>query len=90
MGELDGNVHPAHAMRLMAEMVRQNKDFDFLLLPGKNHDFKPYPYFIRKRWDYFVRHLLGSEPPKGFQVDAEAEYVHPPLLFRPPSVDILH
>lgn len=85
MGELDGNVHPAQALRLMAEMIRQNKDFDFLLMPGRNHDFKPDSYFVRRRWDYFVEHLLGAEPPKGFKVDGEDEYVHPPLLFRPPS-----
>lgn len=90
MGELDGNVHPAHAIRFMAEMIRQNKDFDFLLMPGTNHDFKPHPWFIRKRWDYFVTHLLGKHPPSGFNVDAEETYVHPPLLFRPPSADILH
>lgn len=83
MGEVDDNVHPSQAMRLVAELVRQNKDFDFLMLPGRNHDFKPDSYFIRKRWDYFVRHLLGIEPPAGVKARGEDVFEHPPLLFRP-------
>ncbi len=48
-----------------------NKDFDLLMLPNRGHGFGNEPYMVRRRWDYFVRHLLGAEPPKDYQL-------HPP------------
>lgn len=39
-----------------------------LLLPNRDHFFTHEPYFIRRRWDYFVRHLLGAEPPAGYSL----------------------
>lgn len=50
------------------------KDFDLLILPGQNHAFKgrAKDYFNRKRWDYFVRNLLGGEPPAGYRIGDDA------------------
>lgn len=62
-GEVDENVHPASTLRLVDALVKANKDFDLLLLPNRFHDLREDPYFIRRRWDYFVRHLAGVEPP---------------------------
>lgn len=68
-GEMDENVHPLHLYRLLDALIAANKDFDLLLLPNRHHDFTLDPYFIRRHWDYFVKHLLGEEPPAGFTVN---------------------
>lgn len=67
-GEMDENVHVASTLQLVDALIRANKDFDMLILPNRSHACTDEPYFVRKRWDYFVRHLLGVEPPKGYQV----------------------
>lgn len=68
-GELDDNVPPMLTMRLVDALIKANKDFDLLILPNENHAtaFKS-PYFIRRKWDHFVRHLLGVEPPSGYAI----------------------
>ena len=67
-GDMDNNVNPASSMRLAAEFVKHNKDFELLLIPNRNHSLYDHPYFIRKRWDYFVTHLLNEEAPKEYKV----------------------
>ncbi len=63
-GDMDNNVNPACTLRLAAELVKADKDFDLLLIPNRSHSLRGHPHFIRKRWDYFVRHLLKKEPPE--------------------------
>jgi dipeptidyl aminopeptidase/acylaminoacyl peptidase len=67
-GTLDDNVHPNATLLLVDELIKNNKDFDMLVLPNRNHGFAGEPYVVRKTWDYFVEHLLGAEPPTGFEV----------------------
>ena len=67
-GELDENVHPASTLQLVNALVKANKDFDLLIIPGAHHSLRGNGYFIRRRWDFFVKHLLGVEPPQGFQI----------------------
>lgn len=68
-GDMDDNVHPALTLQLADALIKANKDFDFLLLPNANHAFAgSETYFARKRWDYFVRHLLGADPPEAYQI----------------------
>lgn len=68
-GDIDDNVHPALTLQLVDALIKANKDFDLLILPNANHSFEPHmAYFIRKQWDYFVRHLLGEEPPSGYRI----------------------
>jgi dipeptidyl-peptidase-4 len=67
-GELDENVNPYNTIRLVDALIKANKDFDLLIVPNKNHYLDDNPYFVRKRWDFFVRHLLGVEPPQGYQI----------------------
>jgi len=50
------------------ELIKANKDFDLLLLPNRRHGYAADTYVIRRRWDYFVRHLMGAEPPQGYQL----------------------
>jgi dipeptidyl-peptidase 4 len=63
-GELDNNVHPYMTMRLVDALMTANKDFDLVIIPNADHRADAHqPYWLRRRWDYFVRHLLGQEPP---------------------------
>lgn len=66
-GDLDDNVHPAMTIRLVDELIKANKDFDFIIAPDRAHGLNE-PYFIRRRWDYFVQHLMGAEPPREYQI----------------------
>ncbi len=67
-GTTDTNVHPSNTMLVVDALIEANKDFDLLLLPNRGHGFGNEPYMMRRRWDYFVRHLLGAEPPQGYEI----------------------
>ncbi len=68
-GEMDNNVHPAHTLRLVDALVKAHKDFDLLIIPNADHSaFWSSPYLIRRMWDYFVRNLLGAEPPADYEI----------------------
>ena len=67
-GTLDANVPPYNTLLVVDALIKANKDFDLLLLPNRGHGFGNEPYMIRRRWDYFVRHLLGAEPPHGYEL----------------------
>jgi dipeptidyl-peptidase 4 len=58
-------------IKLVDALVKANKDFDFLIMPNSPHGFGNDPYFVRRRWDYFVKHLLGVEPPQGYRIGVE-------------------
>jgi dipeptidyl aminopeptidase/acylaminoacyl peptidase len=70
-GEMDENVHPSSTLVLVDQLIKANKDFDLLILPNMPHACDGDPYFVRRRWDYFVRHLQGVEPPSGFRITPE-------------------
>jgi len=60
-GDIDNNVHPANSIRMVEALIKANKRFDFLLLPGQRHAFgNMSEYFFWKMADYFSEHLLGS------------------------------
>jgi len=67
-GSADNNVPPYSSMILADALIRANKDFDLLLLPNRRHGFGNEPYMMRRRWDYFVKHLLGAEPPRDYEL----------------------
>jgi dipeptidyl aminopeptidase/acylaminoacyl peptidase len=69
-GDMDDNVSPALTVQLIDALTKANKDYDLIVIPNGNHRFSVNPYFNRRRWDYFVKHLLGVEPPAGFQIKA--------------------
>jgi Dipeptidyl aminopeptidases/acylaminoacyl-peptidases len=62
VGELDQNVPPESTYRLVDALIKAGKDFDFLMIPGAGHTSGG-SYGDRRRWDYFVRHLLNAETP---------------------------
>jgi len=70
-GDMDDNVHPAMTIQLVDELIKANKTFDLIMAPNRNHGLNE-PYFIRRRWDYFVEHLLGQKPPKNYEITRPA------------------
>ncbi len=66
-GTMDSNVPVYNTLLVVDKLIEANKDFDLLLFPNRGHGFAMEPYMMRKRWDYFVKHLLGAEPPKEYQ-----------------------
>lgn len=70
-GALDDDVPIVNTMQLLDALIGANKDVDLLIIPGANHaGIGRHPYFIRRRWDYLVRHLLQREPPAGYEIGA--------------------
>jgi len=69
-GTMDDNVPQYNTLLVVNELMKANKDFDFILLPNRAHGFGNEPYMVRRRWDYFVKNLLGAEPPKEYQIGA--------------------
>jgi dipeptidyl aminopeptidase/acylaminoacyl peptidase len=68
-GDMDDNVSPFLSVQLIDSLIKTNSDFDLLVMPNCNHRLTNLnPYFIRRRWDYFVRNLLGQEPPQGYEI----------------------
>jgi len=62
VGELDDNVDPASTMQVVNALVKSGKDFDLVFLPGTNHTMGE-EYGEHKRFDFFVKNLLGVTPP---------------------------
>lgn len=65
-GTMDSNVPPSNTLLLVDALIEANKDFELIMFPNRGHGFGNEPYMMRRRWDFFVRHLLGAEPPKEF------------------------
>ena len=62
-GDIDNNVHPANTMRMADALIKANKRFDMLVIPGVRHGYGDRSaYFNWIRSDYFCRHLLGQAP----------------------------
>jgi dipeptidyl-peptidase 4 len=70
-GTIDDNVPPFNTLLVVDALVRANKDFDLLMLPNRHHGYADYSdYMTRRRWDYFVKNLLGAEAPREYQMRA--------------------
>lgn len=63
-GGIDENVNPSATFKFAEELIKAGKDFDLFIWPSRNHSFgrPPGDYFTKKRWDYFIEHLLGEKP----------------------------
>ena len=61
-GELDDNVDPASTLQVVSALMKANKNFEQLYLPGKTHSLGG-PFEMHKMHDFFVKNLLGQEPP---------------------------
>lgn len=73
-GAMDDNVPPYSTYLVADELMKANKDFDMIILPNARHGYgSDSPYIMRRRWDYFVTHLLGKTPPKEYQFPTNRE-----------------
>jgi dipeptidyl aminopeptidase/acylaminoacyl peptidase len=64
-GTLDENVPPNLTLLLADALINANRNFDLIMLPNQNHEYtgRALAWMTRQRWDYFVRYLLGAQPP---------------------------
>ncbi len=68
-GGMDDNVPPYNSYLLADALVKANKDFDLIVFPNARHGYGADGlYMMRRRWDYFVQHLMQAVPPKEFQI----------------------
>jgi len=67
VGEMDTNVDPSSTMQVVSRLIKANKNFDLLVVPGANHGAargdRYAAYGAHKQYDFFVRNLLGVNPP---------------------------
>jgi dipeptidyl aminopeptidase/acylaminoacyl peptidase len=63
VGEMDHNVDPSSTMQVVNQLIKHNKDFDLLVVPGMDHGSGG-AFGEHKRYDFFARHLLGVTPPE--------------------------
>lgn len=69
-GDMDNNVHPANTIRLVDALIKANKRFDMLIMPGQAHGFGPMQgYFQQRLMEYFAEHLLDAKPPAGVDMN---------------------
>ena len=72
-GAMDDNVPPTNTTLVVDALVKAGKDFDLLIFPKARHGYgADANYMMRRRWDYFVKNLLGAEPPKEYQIGKPA------------------
>ncbi|MDE3128112.1 MAG: DPP IV N-terminal domain-containing protein [Gemmatimonadota bacterium] len=63
-GTIDDNVPPYNTLLVVDSLIKYNKDFDLLMIPNVHHGYGAATnYMTRRRWDYFVRYLMGATPP---------------------------
>jgi dipeptidyl aminopeptidase/acylaminoacyl peptidase len=62
VGELDHNVDPSSTMQVVNALIKADKDFELLVVPGGGHGVGDSPYGKRRRADFFVRNLIGGKP----------------------------
>lgn len=75
-GDIDNNVHPANTLRMANALIKANKRFELVVLPGQRHGFGTMTeYFFWKMCDYFCRYLLGddSQPVDMMEMNREIE-----------------
>lgn len=73
-GNMDDNVPPYNTYLVVDALVKANKDFDLIIFPNARHGYgADSNYMMRRRWDYFVKNLLGVDPPKEYKVVAKPD-----------------
>lgn len=73
-GMMDDNVPPYNSLLVVDALIKANKDFDLLLFPHSRHGYGEFSsYMTRRRWDYFVKNLLGVNPPAEYELNPTAD-----------------
>ncbi len=70
VGEMDDNVDPASTMQVANALIKANKNFELVVLPGVHHTMGE-SFGEHKRFDFFVKNLLGVEPPKWSEIKTQ-------------------
>jgi len=82
-GTMDDNVPPSNTLLVVDALIKANKDFDLIMIPNARHGYGSASfYMMRRRWDYFVKNLLGAEPPKEYELKSKPD----PRMLAPRSV----
>ncbi|MEO5858141.1 MAG: DPP IV N-terminal domain-containing protein [Pyrinomonadaceae bacterium] len=73
-GAMDDNVPPYNTYLIVDALTKANKDYDLIVFPNARHGYgSDSNYMTRRRWDYFVRNLMGAEPPKEYKLTPKAD-----------------
>ena len=73
-GMMDNNVPPYNTLLVVEALEKANKDFDLVIFPNAAHGYgADGPYMMRRRWDYFIKNLLGAEPPKEYKLESKTD-----------------
>jgi len=73
-GLMDNNVPPYNTMLVVEALTKANKDYDLVVFPNAGHGYgTDSPYMMRRRWDYFVKNLLGKEPPPNYKLETKTD-----------------
>jgi dipeptidyl aminopeptidase/acylaminoacyl peptidase len=73
-GMMDNNVPPSNTMLVIDALEKANKDYDLVIFPNSAHGYGNMSlYMMRRRWDYFVKNLLGKEPPKEYKIETKSD-----------------
>ena len=72
-GGIDENVNPSATFKFAEALINAGKDFDLFIWPSRNHSFGRTngDYFTKKRWDYFIEHLLGEKPIRHYLIKTD-------------------
>ncbi|MDI9364337.1 MAG: DPP IV N-terminal domain-containing protein [Flavobacterium sp.] len=69
-GDIDNNVHPANTVRVMNALIKANKRFDIVMLPGQRHAYTDMTeYFYWRMADYFTEYLMGDKTERSVDID---------------------
>jgi dipeptidyl aminopeptidase/acylaminoacyl peptidase len=73
-GMLDDNVPPYNTLLVVEALEKANKDFDLVIFPNSRHGYGDFSsYMTRRRWDYFVKNLLGVNPPYQYELKTKPD-----------------
>jgi dipeptidyl aminopeptidase/acylaminoacyl peptidase len=73
-GLMDDNVPPSNTWLVVDALEKAGKDFDLIVFPNARHGYGENTYYMmRRRWDYFVKNLMGAEPPKEYQLQVQGD-----------------
>ena len=68
-GTMDDNVPPSNTLLVVDALIKANKDFDLIMIPNAHHGYGAASYYMmRRRWDYFVKNLLGGRAAKEYEL----------------------
>ncbi len=73
-GLMDDNVPPYNTLLVIDALEKANKDYDLIVFPNSHHGYGAFSYYMmRRRWDYFVKNLLGATPPKEYEIKPKTD-----------------